>query len=181
MKLQNNFEKILDKALALKKGSASIEDITNQFPEFKKELIEILPLIDLFEVGKNRFKPKEAHLTKILEMLPKSKTVTNPNINRYNYQMGWKMIAPIGLILSLIAIIFYAKMSNNLPSSNIEPTQQMSRELPETVTDQNVEKTLDQVDSVVADDLDKIDQDLAELAQNNQSQDSIENDNLNNL
>lgn len=116
-------------------------------------------------------KPPKKGLEKILENLP----VTNNHNLRYISVMGVRLALPLGIVaIALIAFIAFSNAGkNSTPSQN-----QTVRELPASVTKENVDPALNQVDATIKGNMDEMDKDLQEL---DQESNSNSNDDLNNL
>lgn len=122
----------------------------------------------LFYASTSVKSPKEG-LEKILENLP----VTNYNDARYTNVMGIKIALPLGIVaLVLLAFVIFG----NSAKKTSQP--QTVRTLPASVTKENVEPALNQIDSNISNSMDEMDKDLQEL---DQESNSTNGDNLNNL
>lgn len=94
--------------------------------------------------------PKEG-LEKALENI----TVTNYENYRYNNVMGLKLAIPIGIIILILMVFVATSGKSNQPQSVTV--------LPSKVTKQNVDASLNQVDSSIGTSTDEMDKDLQDL------------------
>lgn len=113
-------------------------------------------------------RPPKKGLEKILDNLP----VTDYNNYRYTSVMGFRIVLPLGIIaIALIAFLAFNNFSN-------KTTQQETTALPQKVTKQNVDPSLNQIDNSISNSMDQMDKDLQQL--DSESNSSSNND-LNNL
>lgn len=116
-------------------------------------------------------RPPKKGLEKILEELP----VTNDNNSRYINVMGIRLALPLGIVaVALIAFIAFSNSGKNATT----PQSQTVRTLPASVTKENVDPALNQVDTNIKSSMDDMDKDLNEL---DQESNSNSNDDLNDL
>lgn len=124
---------------------------------------------DILFYASTSVKPPKTGLVKILDNLP----VTRVDHLRYTSVMGMKLALPLGIVA--VALIAFIAISNS--AKNPATTNQTVRELPATITKDNVDPALNQVDTNIKSSVDDMDKDLQELDQENNSN----NDDLNDL
>lgn len=108
---------------------------------------------DILFYSATRVQPKKEELEKILDNLP----VTNIRGSRYSYVMGSRFVLPIGIAILVLLVFFSAKKAQ----------PQTVLELPATVTKQNVNDSIKKVDVGISAGMDKMDNDLSEIDQDN--------------
>lgn len=116
-------------------------------------------------------RPPKKGLERILNNLP----VTNYTTPRYTSVMRARIALPLGIVAAvLIAFIAFSNSAkNSVPSKN-----QTVRELPASITKENVRPALDQVNTKIQNSMDEMDKDLQEM---DQEDNSSSNDSLNDL
>lgn len=107
-------------------------------------------------------KPPKEGLEDILESLP----VTNDEETRYTSVMGMRLAFPIGIIAIMLALfLVFGKKTTNKPPQVIT--------LPATVNKENVDSSLQQVDTTINGTMDDMDNSLNELDKDSESSEDL--------
>ncbi len=157
--MTEEFDKILDKALQLRKLKIKDEEIIERFPaKYHAQLLENLKLASKLESLKEIVTPTKDSFERMLFALPE-KDVTNFQPVRYDFSM-WKYVVAVVVIALGMGFIF-------LKHNQVNPgnqTTQLTKEVPnQPVTEKNAEATFQQTDQAIEQVTIQMDQDLKTL------------------
>lgn len=133
MKQNNLPENILNEALKSLDNGKSTSEVLKVYSQYRLELSEIIKIIKLLRIEKERIIPKPNTLNKILMDLNFGASVTKQEVSRYldrgkesfasidkpasliyNQIMNWKIFLPIGVVI--VIVIIFMGVSGGKPS-----------------------------------------------------------------
>jgi len=139
MKKEKNFERILIKTLELLDEGKTFSQILNDFPKYRKELEEIYKIVEL--ISSQKITPDKKTLENIITTINDKDIVTKEQSVRYlnrreNFKKGrlsstnninnlffmkrnWKIIASIGALTLIAAVIVFVQITKKSDNVNI--------------------------------------------------------------
>jgi hypothetical protein len=182
--MKDDFELVLEKAISLKKLGKSDTQVAELFPEFREELIELLPTLSRLEAERANLIPSKSSLEKVLMRLPLSKPPTSVEANHSQTIFGgslgmfkqWPLKAALSLGLFLVLGLGIIGGLNYLKVPSLpQPTNQLAQAPQErkdvshspeeggfvsVITTGNVDRELEKTERIIQEDLSQAEKDI---------------------